>query len=146
GGRMTPTGTSRIRTDSGFATAKFEPEAVATIDTHDPGTLVPKKSAQLSRKMPFTGAGGAVNRTDAVPSLPVMMVRADKVPKSTGVLPTAMSIRTGTPAAARPSGPIAVTVTVDRDPPSWLIVSGLALTRSVSASADGPESEGADVS
>src|SRR3954451_18742956 len=53
-----------------------------------------------------------------------------------------MSIRIGTPVFPRPSGPIAVTLIDDCDPPSWLMLSGIALSVSVSASPDGPVSGG----
>src|SRR3954464_959604 len=80
--------------------------------------------------------------TVATPSLFVTTVRADSVPKSCGAPFTIMSIRIGTPVLPRPSGPIAVTLIDDCDPPSWLMLSGIALNVSVSASPDGPGSGG----
>src|SRR5712671_4383305 len=68
GGRITPGGTSRMVVISGFVKAKFAPVAVATMLTHVPG------SELQVPKTPFDGLGGAVNTTDAVPSLPVTIV------------------------------------------------------------------------
>src|SRR5258708_512333 len=56
-----------------------------------------------------------------------------------------LSRRRDTPAGPLPSGPIAVTLTDDCDPPSWLMASGIALTFSVSARPDGPVSGGGSV-
>src|SRR5438128_7755110 len=73
GGRITPGGTSRIWTDSGFAVAKFVDVAVATIETHVPGRELHVPNT------PFGGLGGAVNTTNAVPSVPVTIIRAESV-------------------------------------------------------------------
>src|SRR4051812_41804563 len=56
-----------------------------------------------------------------------------------------MSSRSGTPAMPLPSGPIAVTLTDDCDPPSWLIASGIASSLSDSARPDGPVNGGASL-
>ena len=56
-----------------------------------------------------------------------------------------MSKRIGSPETGLPSGPIAVTFTDDCDPPSCAMLSGVAVTRSVSASSDGPVNGGASV-
>src|SRR5216110_2684223 len=53
-----------------------------------------------------------------------------------------MSTRTGSPAIAFPVGPIAVTLIDDCDPPSWLMLSGIAATVTDRASPDGPVSDG----
>jgi hypothetical protein len=74
GGKITPGGTSRISTDVGFAVSKFDPLAVATIDTQ-----LPARPLQVPNT-PLVGDGGAVYTTDAVPSPPVTSVRADSVP------------------------------------------------------------------
>src|SRR6185295_15476360 len=56
-----------------------------------------------------------------------------------------MSRRSASPETGLPSGPIAVTLTDDCEPPSWLMASGMALTVSESARPDGPLSGGASV-
>src|SRR6516164_7406284 len=74
GGRMTPIGTRRMVTVSGFAVVKFVAVAVATIDTQLPG------SPEQVPNSPLTGLGGAVYTAEATPSLFVTIVRADSVP------------------------------------------------------------------
>src|SRR5471030_3297034 len=70
-GRITPSGTRRISTCSGFSVAMFEPVAVATIATQLPGSELHEPNT------PLGGAGGAVYTTEATPSLPVTTVRAE---------------------------------------------------------------------
>src|SRR5207244_5662629 len=98
GGRMTPGGTSRIVTPSGFAASKLVPVGVATISTQLPG-----KPLHVP-KMPAVGAGGAVYTTVATPLELVTNVRADSVPKSCPTPFTNMSRRTGCPDFGLPSG------------------------------------------
>ena len=136
---MTPGGTSRIVTPSGFAASKLVPVGVATISTQLPG-----KPLHVP-KMPAVGAGGAVYTTVATPLELVTNVRADSVPKSCPTPFTNMSRRTGCPDFGLPSGPMALTWMDDCDPPSWLMLSGSADRRIVSARPDGPESPGASV-
>ena len=116
GGRMTPVGTSLIRTDSGCAVEKFVAVAVATIDTRSGrDELLPEAHGV---KTPLGGAGGAVYTTVATPAALVTIARADSVPKSTATPFTLMSMRSGKPETGWPSGPMAVTLTDDCDPPS----------------------------
>src|SRR5262245_4828595 len=112
GGRITPGGDRRIVTKPGVKVPKFVPVGVAMISTQVPGRPLHVPNT------PFDGLGGAVYTTDAVPSLPVTIVRADKVPKSPGCPPTLMSSRIGNAEMPRPSAPIASTLTADCEPPS----------------------------
>ena len=50
-------------------------------------------STQMNASGETAGDGGAVYTSVARPSLPVTTLRADKVPKSTGVPPTRVSVR-----------------------------------------------------
>ena len=56
-----------------------------------------------------------------------------------------MSTRIGSPETGLPSGPIAATFTEACEPPSCVMLSGVAVTFSVSASCDGPVSGGTSV-
>src|SRR5262249_1020481 len=107
GGRMTPGGARRICTDSGLTVPKFVLVGVAMTNTHVPG-----KPLHVPYT-PFDGLGGAVYTTDAWPSLPVTIVRADNVPKSPGWPATLISRRIGSAATPRPSGPTANTLIAD---------------------------------
>jgi hypothetical protein len=55
-----------------------------------------------------------------------------------------MSTRTDSPVIAWPEGPYAAMTTVDLDEPSWLMVSGVAVTLNDVASSDGPIRGGCD--
>ena len=120
GGRITPVGTRRIITCSGLDVAKFVEVGVATIATQLP--------AEVEHATPPALLAGAVNTAVATPSLLVTTDRADNVPKSCTTPPTDISSRSGTPDSGFPSGPIARTLTDDCDPPSWLMLSGMALS------------------
>src|SRR5471032_295338 len=134
GGRITPVGTRRIVTCSGFAVEKLVPVAVATIETQLPG------SALQVPKAPFDG--GAVYTTVATPLASVTIERAESVPKSCTTPFKTMSTRSGSAGRPLPSGPIAVTLIEDCDPPSWLMLSGIAFSVTVSARPEGPLSAG----
>src|SRR3954465_13033659 len=137
GGRITPVGTRRISACSGFAVAKLVDVGVATIATQLPGSPEQVPNTPLD--------GGAVKTTVAVPAVLVTTDRADSVPKSCATPLTAVSTRTGSPATGFPSGPIAVILTDDCEPPSWLMLSGMALTLRLNARPEGPVSGGASV-
>src|SRR5438477_7743242 len=117
GGRMTPSGTRRISAENALAACASVPTGIAR-------TVTMLEVAPLE----VGGAGGAVYTTVARPSAPVTMVRADRVPKSTTVPSTTMSMRIATPAAAWPVEPTTRTATDDCDCPSRVMLSGVALT------------------
>jgi hypothetical protein len=131
-------GTKPIRTDSGVA---VEIRRRRRGDNgHDPGRDELFEAHGV--KMPLGGAGGAVYTTVATPAGLVTIERADSVPKSAATPFTLMSMRSGKPDTGLPSGPIAVTFTDDCDAPSWLMLSGTALTCNDNARPDGPDSGG----
>src|SRR5438067_13376457 len=74
-----------------------------------------------------------------------MIVRADSVPTSWATPFSSVSTRNGSADMPLPVGPIAVTLIDDCDPPSWLMLSGFAVTSSDNASPDGPPSGGASL-
>ena len=83
--------------------------------------------------------------TVATPALFVTIVRAESVPKSCATPFTLMSMRSGSDDKGRPSGPMAVTLIDDCDPPSWLMLSGVAVSVRFNADVEGPVSAGGSV-
>src|SRR5438445_13043717 len=79
----------------------------------------------------------------ATPLLSVTTVRADKVPKSCTTPFTCMSRRIASPEMPLPFGSRTVITMEDCEPPSWLMLSGVARMDIDCASSDGPISGGA---
>src|SRR6188768_3178050 len=101
-------------------------------------------STTLSDWAEAGGGGGALYVKEALPSLPVEMLRVDSSPKSATVPFTLVSIRRATPRAGWLAESRTVTSMNDCDLPSCVRMSGLAVMASDMASSDGPVSAGAD--
>src|SRR3954462_3213831 len=87
---------------------------------------------------PAGGAAGAVYTVSAVPLLLVTRLRAASTPKSCCTPLTAMSTRTEQPTSGAPDASRVVTTIDDCEPPSWLMLSGVADTLIDVAASDGP--------
>src|SRR5262245_13229535 len=111
GGRITPSGTSRMLTALGETVPKpVVLVGVATTCTHVPGSPLQVPA------LPFGGATGDVNVTRPTPLPSVTMVRADSAPKSCTTPCTAMSTLSVSPDTRLASGPDAVDFPRDARP------------------------------
>src|SRR5262245_49472297 len=109
--------------------------------------LLPTGDAEIRTVRATDGAdgtlgAGAVYTVEARPSLPVTIVRAASVPKSTCDPSRNMSTRSVTPPLGWPFASIALTTIDDWDCPSRRIVLGVAVTVIDVAKSDGPVSGG----
>jgi hypothetical protein len=89
--------------------------------------------------------GGAVKVAVALPSLSVTSDLGTSVPKSWTTPPTAMTRRSAWFAFGPPFSLRTVTTMLDCDAPSWLMLSGVAVTVTDVAKPDGPVGVGAVV-